>query len=490
MKCKHCEAELEEGVTRCPHCGCDNEAAEETPVSETEIVEETQEVEHTPIVEGKLTPGKIALLVVLAVAAIAVVVALVMGGLNGSNETTEPTELAGDPTSETLESVETVETVETTEATVPADGNPDDVTCKGTYTVSDEEAQAARETVVATLGDATLTNGELQIYYWMQFYDFLNAYGSYASYLGLDVNQPLDTQISVEGSLTWQQYLLSTGLEGWHSYKALTMEAEKAGFQMEQEYVDFLEGLNDSMDQQAVSAGFESAQQMLEADMGAGCTMEDYGRYMQDYYMGYLYYLSLVEQIQVTPEEIEAYYDENAEEFASNGVEKDDQKYVDVRHILIMPQGGTTAEDGTTTYSDEEWETCRATAQAILDQWLAGEATEGTFAELANQNSEDGGSNTNGGLYQDVYVGQMVEPFEDWCFDETRAYGDTGLVQTTYGYHVMYFVGSENVWYAQARETLLSNMQADILEDAMDNYELSVDYSAIKLGFVDFSAAE
>jgi len=491
MKCNNCEAELEEGITLCPECGCENGAAEEeTVTAEPEILEEPSaaedsEAEPTPIVEGKLTPGKIALLVVLAVAAVAVVVALIMGGLSGGNDTTEPTEAT------VLESVDAAtEASEATEATIPADGNPDDVTCKGSYTASDDEVRAARETVVATLGDAVLTNGELQIHYWMQFYDFLNAYGGYASMLGLDYTKPLDTQLSPDGTLTWQQYMLDGGLNAWHSYEALAMDAEKAGFQLEQAYVDFLSTLRETMDQQAQTAGFASAQEMLEADMGPGCTMDDYVLYMEDYYMGYLYYLSLVEKLEVTADEVEAYYDENAATFAENGVEKDDQKYVDVRHILILPQGGTTAEDGTTTYSDDEWETCRAAAQAILDQWLAGEATEDSFAQLANTSSEDPGSNTNGGLYEDVYVGQMVEPFEEWCFDESRQYGDTGLVQTNYGYHVMYFVGSENVWYANAKSELLSNMQADILADAMDNYELNIDYSAIRLGFVDFGTTE
>ena len=47
------------------------------------------------------------------------------------------------------------EAVETTEptvpATVPADGNPDDVTCKGSYTVDDADLKAAAGNVVATV---------------------------------------------------------------------------------------------------------------------------------------------------------------------------------------------------------------------------------------------------------------------------------------------------------------------------------------------------
>ena len=70
-------------------------------------------------------------------------------------------------------------------ATVPADGNPDDQTCKGTYTVSDEEVIANKDTVVATVGEHTLTNGQLQVLYWMQVQSFLSSeYGNYMLYYG------------------------------------------------------------------------------------------------------------------------------------------------------------------------------------------------------------------------------------------------------------------------------------------------------------------
>lgn len=496
MKCKNCEAELEEGVTLCPNCGCDNAAEDETVQAAAEeavqtvesetaaaepVAEEAKAEESTPIKEGKMTPGKIALLVVLAVAAIAVVVALVAGSLSGEpEETTEATETA-----------ETVldETVETTEATIPADGNPDDSTCKGSYTVSDDEVIAAKDTVVATYGDAELTVGELQVYYWMQFYDFMNTYGSYASMFGLDYTQGLDTQLSIDGVQTWQQYFLNAAISVWQSYKSLEMQAEEAGFELDAEYAEFLESLPETLEQSAASSGFESAQLMLEADMGKGASLDGYVQYMHDYYVGYMYYDSMVNAVELTAEEIEAYFDENSATYAENGVEKNEDIYVDVRHILIGIEGGTTDEEGNVTYSDEEWETCRAAAQAILDQWQAGEATEASFAQLANENSQDTGSNTNGGLYEDVYVGQMVEPFEEWCFAD-HAYGDTGLVKTDFGYHVMYFVGSTPVWYATAEEDLLTEKSVEILDNAMNAYQLNVDYSAIVLGFVDFTVSE
>lgn len=124
------------------------------------------------------------------------------------------------------------------------------------------------------------------------------------------------------------------------------------------------------------------------------------------------------------------------------------------RHILIEYQGGTTDETGATVYSDEEKAEAKAKAQALLDEWLNGEATEDSFATLANQNTQDPGSVSTGGLYEDIYPGQMVETFNDWVYDESRKAGDTDLIETSYGYHVMYYVGESEITY---RDYMISN---------------------------------
>ena len=126
---------------------------------------------------------------------------------------------------------------------------------------------------------------------------------------------------------------------------------------------------------------------------------------------------------------------------------------VNVRHILIKFEGGTTdSTTGTTTYSDEEKEAAKQKAEEILDEWMSGDATEDSFAALANEKSDDG-NGTTGGLYENVYPGQMVSSFNDWCFDESRQPGDTGIVETSYGVHVMYFDGFGNSY----RNTLVEN---------------------------------
>ena len=460
-KCKFCQAELAENGTFCPNCGRNN-AEEAAPVEQP----------AAEIKEGakKATPGKIAIAVAAVVVLAAMLIALILGGRTGNVENTEPSE-----------TVEATETLETTAATIPADGNPDDETCKGSYTASDEEVIAAADIVVATAGDKELTNNQLQVYYWMEVQNFLNSYGSYAAYFGLDYTQPLDTQVcGVADSGTWQQFFLASALQSWQNYQSMAAEAEAVGFQLDAEYRDLIDNLEQTLDENAASSGYESGLAMLADSVGNAAGLEEYAHFLELYYLGYSYYDDAVEWFTPTQDEIEAYYTENEAAYTESGLTKDDL-FVDVRHILVFPEGGTTGEDGTVTYSDEEWAACEAAAQAILDEWLAGEKTEESFAALANEKSADGGSNTNGGLYEDVTVGQMVENFENWCFDTSRQVGDYGLVQTEYGYHVMYFVGSEPCWIYYVQSDMVNERSSNFIDETIAKYPLSVDFSAILL---------
>ena len=128
---------------------------------------------------------------------------------------------------------------------------------------------------------------------------------------------------------------------------------------------------------------------------------------------------------------------------------KDDNTFAlkNARHILVSFEGGTTDEYGNTTYTDEEKAAAKTAAEEMLNEWKAGEATEDSFAALAAERTDDTGSAANGGLYEDIYPNQMVASFEEWCYDDSRKAGDTGIVETTYGYHVMYFVGNSEQTY-------------------------------------------
>lgn len=360
---------------------------------------------------------------------------------------------------------------------------------KDSYSVEAEEAMDKREKVVATIGDQNLTNGQLQVYYWMNVYDFLDNYGYYAVYMGLDYTQPMDEQNHPEEDGTWQHYFLAEALDSWHAYQAMALMARQEGIALSQEMQDSLDSLREDLATAVIEAGFTSIDAMLQSDMGPGCTFDDYYAYTKTYYEGYMYYSKMYDQIDTSQEAIDAYFAANEATLAESGITKDSGSLYDVRHILIEIEGGTEDEDGNVTYSDEDWENCRVKAQELLDEWLAGEHTEETFAEFANEHSADTGSNTNGGLYTDLDEDtSFVEEFVEWYMAEDRQVGDYGLIKTTYGYHIMYCSDIEAKWVSECRKALLTDGYTEILEAAVEAYPMEVNYKNIVLGVVDLSS--
>ena len=142
-----------------------------------------------------------------------------------------------------------------------------------------------------------------------------------------------------------------------------------------------------------------------------------------------------------------------------------------VRHILVMAEA-----DADGNYTDEAKAAAKARAEEILAEYEAGEQTEEAFAALAEQYSEDSGSNQNGGLYENVYKGRMVPEFDAFCF-EGHEEGDTAIVygeSTGYaGYHVMYYVGEGELYSNVIAE---NDLGATAVSDWMT--ELTAPYSA------------
>lgn len=123
-----------------------------------------------------------------------------------------------------------------------------------------------------------------------------------------------------------------------------------------------------------------------------------------------------------------------------------DYNAVNFRHILI----NATDENEDGEYSAEELTVAEDKINEIYDEWVNGDATEESFAELANANSEDSGSNTNGGLYEHVGKNSMVDVVNDFIFDPNTQPGDTTIVlnEGSYtGYHLIYFVGPDEMSY-------------------------------------------
>ena len=434
--------------------------------------------------EKKKTPVFVLILGILLAAAL--VVALIFGvkalvNKNDPAATGEPVN-TGEPAS-TGEPVGTGDNGNTDpSATEPEDPAMTAVRAKDFYTEDEIAADDPRlDEVVAECGDYTLTNRQAQIFYGMQYVSFMSNYGAYAEYFGLDSTKPLKEQASMAEGLTWEQYFLMAAMEQFQQNAGAATAAKKANYVLpEQEQAD-LEDFLKSLADEGKSYGFETADAYLQDSFGSAITFADYENYLRLYFQAMSYENSIYLSVDPTDADLQAYVDEHADEFADMDMEA---RSIDVRHILISYD-----RDGDGEATDAEKAEAKTKAEELLAEYLT-DPKEEHFADLANLNSEDPGSNTKGGLYEGVKEGDMVEAFNDWCFDTARQAGDTGIVETEkYGFHVMYFVGSDLSWKTEARHSIRMAHTNAFIDELATSYPCTIRYENVVLSPLPMSEA-
>lgn len=251
----------------------------------------------------------------------------------------------------------------------------------------------------------TLTNRELNYYYWSDYYYYLSSYGSSAAF---DAEKPLSDQ-KYSDTMTWQDYFINSAVGNWRDITAVSNAALAEGFTLPAEYQTGLESLTSNLETAASNLKLESAEEYLTYSYGKAADYDSFYAFLEANYLANAY--------------SDHIYDEFYDQYATEPVTA---KTINVRHILI----------GNDAFDDP-----KAKADEVYNLYLSGEKTEDAFAALAEEYSSDEGSKSNGGLYSNVTEGQMVDTFNAWCFDPVRQQGDTGIVQTQFGYHIMYFCG-------------------------------------------------
>ncbi len=459
MKCKYCLAEIGEDVTVCPVCGKDlNEAEETSVVNEAETVAEEA---ATPKEKRKVWK------IVLAAAGIAVL-ALVL-------------------TCVILHSM----------GVNLKFWRANDLYYRQSYTKSDEAVEKNTETVIATVGNQVLTNGELQVYYWMEMYAFaesMRTYGYNLSAIGLDLSVPFDEQIFDEKTgKTYQQLFLENALNTWHGYAVLMQMAEEEGFALNAEQQAELNSMKEQIQSLAAKSGYTDLELFIDKEFCPGSSLGSYLKYNTTLYTALTYYDTLYASQEPTDAEVEAYYAANETELTQKGYGKDKGDYYDVRHILIPVEGVPTYEAGKSVYTEEDWEKCKNTVQILLDDFLK-EPSEEAFASLAGELSEDPGSSSKGGLYSKLTKDtNFIKGFKDWYLEEGRKPGDTGLVKNTessvQGYHIMYFSGKTPIWQTEAKAALQAERVTGKLDEAKGQLAIDVNYKKISLAYMDPTAS-
>lgn len=405
------------------------------------------------------------------------------------------------------------------------------------------------------IGNDSYSVAEYNMMYTQSVNDVYNnlysSLGDYAAYV-LDTTKPLKDQQYSEDQ-TWADYMKDTTKETLTTVTALYNEGKENGYEMDETYTQQIDAAWESMKSASANAGY-SANDYVAALYGKGVNEKVYKSMMEKYYYAFSYGVSYNDAIEITKDEMDAQYKENAKDYdrityrslfisgaASEGtdanaamadakakaeavmaaadkdayvseeldaeflthrfaaytsattevadwvfdesrkagdvemiesdsgyyvveyVEKGDLHYntVSVRHVLVTPED--TEDEGA-------WKLAQEKAQGYMQTYKDLGESENNFANIAMAYSADG-SSSNGGLYTNVYKGQMVEEFEDWCFDPARKPGDTDIIRTEYGYHLMYFVEEGEDFYEYlVGGTIRSEKYVTYVEGLMDGY--------------------
>lgn len=394
---------------------------------------------------------------------------------------------------------------------VTADGQPDSPLCRNSYSVM--PSQAAPEKAVASYAGETLDNAALQIYY-------LNAIRSYQlenAPEAPDFTQPLETQnCPLEDGLSWQHYFLKQALRAWQTEtmllqaaqepRPITEEAFKPNetddlhgkyvaadlpvngflYQDQPRYIPnsmhqaYLDGLEDQLEELARQQGYASLADCAESIFGVGVDDRALVEAAIRYNTAYMFFTEESYDVTVTQEEVEAYIKAHAQELPG-----EDEYTVEMRHVLLIPEGALIAADGTVTADEAQWDACRKQAESILQSWewdfLNTLGRNYNFARLANQQSQDLGSKVNGGLYESVRPGQLIEPLNAWFFDPDRQEEDIAILRSDLGYHIVFFCGRTSSAEAAARQALTESKELQKWEKQLAKEPCQADYSAVQL---------
>lgn len=167
----------------------------------------------------------------------------------------------------------------------------------------------------------------------------------------------------------------------------------------------------------------------------------------------------LQDNSEVSETEAKNYYNNNKEDFFE----------IRASHILISNYD----EDGNELSDDEKKEN-KELAEKLLKRALNGES----FDDLALENTDDTYTATGGGDLGYFTKGQMDETFEDAAFslDVDEIYPE--VVETNYGYHIIKKTAERYSDFDDEKDSLIdtlsSNKQSTLLEDALEKYDVKI----------------
>lgn len=313
-----------------------------------------------------------------------------------------------------------------------------------------------------SVGGHDLTKVEYDYHFATAVNNYMAAYGSFVSLMGFDPSVDPDTQpYPGNEKMTWKDYFDQITVEQIRQAKALADDAAANGF-----VYDDTTALAD-FDTNFASAAEEASMSVSEyySMYGEYATQERLRPFVKESLLVDAYYEDLLEQKKPTEEEIQAYYEENKQNYDT----------VDYRMIYFAADIEEGADEAAVSAAMEE---IRKKAEEMAERRKDGEDFEELCVEYADEDrKENYGGETEGSYLEKVRNYSVPDVAEGWLFDESRRAGDlsTFADEDSNRYYVVEYLNRDNdseSTNTSISDTLSGEAVNACVTDLMSGYEV------------------
>jgi len=238
--------------------------------------------------------------------------------------------------------------------------------------------------------------------------------------------------------------------------KIIVLKAKEAGMKLEDKELTDIDSsiISQYGDEAAAEQAIKSAY---------GVSLSEFKEVFKEISLYQKYVTAERSKATVSDDETKKYYDEKKKDFDK----------VTVTHILI-----STVDANNVAVSAGKKSEANQKAKDLLKQVQAG----GDIKALAEKNSEDPGVKENKGEYT-FSKGEMTPEFEDWAF-ASHAIGDTGIVESSFGFHVMKFEKRVETAYDDVKDkiktSLITSKFSEDFTKKMDGWKKEAKYVVVQ----------
>jgi foldase protein PrsA len=314
-----------------------------------------------------------------------------------------------------------------------------------TNTFAATSKTTAVATHAATVGTEKITKEEYKVFLLDAIYQVQSYFQSYDVDWSAKIN-----------NMTASEYAKKVALDTAAAFKIQLSKAKAAKLTLSKKET---ESYNSDMNSYLNSLGSTAKEQEKIIKENTGFTLAQYKSFYKDAYLVQKFATSTQSKYKYTDADLKKYYNSN----------KDKYYKVVVGHILFLT---TDQNNQTTVKKDNE-------AKKKADETLLKVKDPKTdFAALAKELSEDPGSKYTGGEYTVMKNNQFVPEFQNWAIDPSRKVGDTGIIKTSYGYHVMKL--NKIYSFTELKNDIKTGYLAKKYEDDLNTWKKDKKYKVVK----------